>query len=243
VHLEHRGLLKLSWAELAALAADFRKVFQGSEFALEPLASGGFLLVGPGVADTAGIEPARWVGKSLAAALPRAPALRRLGAEIEIWLHEHPVNRARSARAELPVTSLWMWGGGTLAAGARAPAGAGAAPEHAYGSDPYLQGLWCARGGYVEVLPESIAALNAVAAHGSVLLIELAEHLAADRHAGLGDALALLDARWLAPAAAQLARGAMHSLTVVANDRCLRLGRHAFLKRWRRARRGLAALA
>jgi hypothetical protein len=243
VHLEHRGLLKLSQAELTALAADFRAVFQGSPFALAPLPSGGFLLAGPALADAAGIEPARSIGMSIAAALPRAPALRRLGAEIEIWLHEHPVNRARGARGELPVTSLWLWGGGMLAAGARAPASSGAAADRAYGSDPYLAGLWCARGAHAQALPESIAALDAAPARCSVILVELAELLRAERRAGLGDALALLDARWLAPAAARVARGAMQSLTVIANDRCLTLGRRDFMKRWRRARPGLAALA
>jgi hypothetical protein len=243
VHLEHRGLLKLSAAELAALAADFRTVFHGSDFALEPLASGGFLLLGPALADSEGIEPARSIGMSIAAALPRSPALRRLGAEIEIWLHEHAVNRARSARGELPVTSLWMWGGGMLPAGLSAPAAAGATSDHAYGSDPYLHGLWCARGAHAEALPENIAAVGAAPAHCSIIQVELAELLAADRRAHLGDALAHLDARWLAPAAAQLARGAVHSLTVIANDRCLTLRRHALLKRWRRPCRGLLALA
>jgi hypothetical protein len=243
VHLEHRGLLKLSAADLAALAADFREVFKGPDFALEPLASGGFLLLGPAIADAEGIEPARCIGRSVAAALPRSPALRRLGAEIEIWLHEHPVNRARGARGELPVTSLWLWGGGMLAAGPRAPADPGVVTDRAYGSDPYLHGLWCARGAHAEELPESIAALDAAPARCSVILVELAELLAGDRRAGLGDALALLDARWLAPAAALAARGALHSLTVIANDRCLALGRHDVLKRWRRARPGLTGLA
>jgi hypothetical protein len=243
VHLEHRGLLKLSAVELAALAADFGKVFEGSEFALLALAGGGFLLTGPAMGDTQGSEPARAVGMSIAAALPQAPALRRLGAEIEIWLHEHPVNSARSARGELPVTGLWLWGGGIPAPGPRKAARASVASDRAYGSDPYLSGLWCARGGEAQALPESIAAVEAAPARCSVILIELAELLTADRRASLGDALALLDARWLAPAAAHLARGAMHSLTVIANDRCLTLARRDFLKLWRRARPGLAALA
>lgn len=32
--------------------------------------------------------------------------------ELQMLLHEHPVNEARSAAGKLPVNSLWLWGGG-----------------------------------------------------------------------------------------------------------------------------------
>jgi len=243
LHLEHRGLLKLPMATLHALAADFREVFQGADFALEPLASGDFLLRGPALAEPPAIEPARCVGTNLAAALPRAAALRRLGAEIEIWLHEHPENLARAARAELPVTGLWMWGGGIATRTPRTPAGTLLESARAYGCDPYLDGLWCARGARTQALPESIEALLLEPARTSVIVLELAQLLASDARAGVGDAIAMLDARWIAPAAAHLARGELTSLTLIANDRCLMLGRRDWLKRWRRPCRGLAALA
>lgn len=244
LHLDHRGLLKLPMATLAALAADFQTVFRGADFVLEPLASGGFLLAGPPIGDAQASEPARAVGMGIAAALPRAPVLRRLGAEIEIWLHEHPVNRLRSERGEPPVTSLWMWGGGTLTRTPAAPAtDTGSATDGAYGRDPYLEGLWCARGARVQPLPESLEDLIRGRARSSVIVVELAELLAADRAASLGDALARLDAHWIAPAADLLARGAWRSLALIANDRCLILRPRDAMKRWRRARRGLAALA
>jgi hypothetical protein len=243
LHLEHRGLLKLPMATLTALAEDFREVFQGSDFALEALPSGGFLLRGPAVAEAQTIEPARCVGTSIAAALPRNAALRRLGAEIEIWLHEHPVNLARRARAELAVTGLWIWGGGTAPHPPRVRSGTCSENARAYGRDPYLDGLWCARGASARALPESIAALLEESARSSVIVVELAELLATDMRAGVGDALALLDARFLAPAAELLARGALGSLTLIANDRCLILKRRDSMKRWRRSYRGLAALA
>jgi len=53
----------------------------------------------------ASVSDARGTGNS-------DPALRRLGAEIEMWLHEHPVNAVRARRGEAPVTGLWLWGGG-----------------------------------------------------------------------------------------------------------------------------------
>ena len=36
--------------------------------------------------------------------------------ELQMLLFEHPVNQARDARGELPVNSLWLWGGGCLPA-------------------------------------------------------------------------------------------------------------------------------
>lgn len=201
------------------------------------------MLAGPADADDEAMEPARGVGANLAAALPRSQALRRLGTEIEIWLHEHPLNRSRSERGELPVTGLWLWGGGTLAAAPRAPCAQPAAHDRAFGRDPYLHGLWCARGARVEALPESLAALTATPAQRSVVVVDVADFLAAERRADVGDALGLLDARWLAPAAELVSRGALGALTVTANDRVLTLGKRDGLKRWRRARHGLAALA
>jgi hypothetical protein len=56
------------------------------------------------------------------------------------------------------------------------------------------------------------------------------------------EALAALDARWLAPAVAAVARGAVRSLSVLANDRCLSYLRRDEFKLWRHARRGLAGL-
>jgi hypothetical protein len=38
---------------------------------------------------------------------------RRLN-EIQMLLHEHPVNHAREARGAVPVNSVWLWGGGCM---------------------------------------------------------------------------------------------------------------------------------
>lgn len=43
-----------------------------------------------------------------------AMTFRTLLNELQMLLHEHPVNQAREVRGELPVNSLWLWGGGVL---------------------------------------------------------------------------------------------------------------------------------
>lgn len=41
-----------------------------------------------------------------------APQLMRLLNDVQVMLHDHPVNQAREARGLHPVNSLWVWGGG-----------------------------------------------------------------------------------------------------------------------------------
>ncbi len=51
---------------------------------------------------------------SPAAAGTDAKLWRRILNETQMILHHSPVNLERTARGELPVNSLWFWGGGTL---------------------------------------------------------------------------------------------------------------------------------
>jgi hypothetical protein len=243
LHLEQRGLLRLPMTTLRMLAEDFGNVFHGSGFKLTPLASGGFLVVGPAVSRADTLEPARCIGTDIGAALPRAAELRRLGAEIELWLHAHPVNLARIERGELPVSTLWVWGGG-IAAHLPAAALPTAHPmDRSYGSDPYLDGLACAGGARTQKLPERIADLLHTPARRIVIVVDLAEQLAAHRAFGAAAALAALDARWILPATRLVARGAVRTLRVVANNRCLSFTRRDRLRLWRPSCRGLRGIS
>ncbi|MBI5435847.1 MAG: phosphoglycerate mutase [Nitrosomonadales bacterium] len=61
---------------------------------------------------------AQVAGRNVHAHLPQGPdALRWHGVfnEIQMLLFEHAVNQAREARGELPVNSVWLWGGGRAA--------------------------------------------------------------------------------------------------------------------------------
>ena len=57
-------------------------------------------------------------GRSLMASLPSGPdsgTWKRWQNEIEMMLHDHPVNRTREAGGALPVNALWFWGEGRIA--------------------------------------------------------------------------------------------------------------------------------
>ena len=156
VHLDPRGLLYLSAAELAQLAQDFARAFAGSGFALTPASPRELLLLTPGIEAVATAEPARFAGAEVNEALPRGPAaagLRRTWTEIEMWLHAQPLNQAR----RLPVTALWPWGAlGETAV--PAPAAVPAAPA-AFAADAYVRGLWHICGRDCRAVPEALGAV------------------------------------------------------------------------------------
>ena len=61
---------------------------------------------------------AQAAGRNVHAHLPQGPdALRWHGMfnEIQMLFFEHAVNLAREARGELPINSVWLWGGGSAA--------------------------------------------------------------------------------------------------------------------------------
>ena len=216
LHFDARGLLRLSPAELQELALDFRRTFHDAS--LVPLESGELLLLQATLPATITTEPARIVGGKVADALPRgegASVLRRLGAEIEMWLHEHPLNRAR----ELPISTLWIWGGGPQTRLARS------APDAlpvAFGSDSYLGGLWRLCSGEARPLPRQLDATYA----GSVVLVVETGRMS------LGE----IDHHFIVPALEALRKHAVERVSILANDRCLTLRSGGGRKFWRRAR-------
>jgi len=79
-------------------------------------------------------------------------AHRNLLSEIEMALHEHEVNLAREASGQLPINSLWLWGGGTT------PEQITRAQPPLYSDDALLTGYWYSGTGVAEPWLGSIAA-------------------------------------------------------------------------------------
>lgn len=249
VHLDRRGLVRLAPEEQAALADAFHHAFAGSGLRLEPLSDGRFLAVTPGIAALATAEPARCAGAELVVPQgPPAAPLLRLMAEIEMWLHDAPLNRARTARGAAPVTGLWLWGaaGGTLEERAERRAAAAGGGRHgtpaAFGSDAFVAGLLHLAGGALQPLPQPAGAVFAGSAgERALVVIELAGELPGDEPWSLSAAAAALDRRLIQPALRSLADGSLRRLTLIANDTRVAVGRRSGVRRWRRPRAGLAA--
>ena len=271
VHLDARGLLRVEPEVRRMLATEFNRVFADSGCRLEALGSSGFLLTTPQISAPPTVDPARVLGASVTEALPAAsaaPELRRLGAEVEMWLHDHQANADRVKRGRLPITALWLWGGGVAREGVGAqwdeellstqnadtiPASAlrGAAtlaatavpsPGVAFGGDPYLHGLWRSNGASARAMPNGFNEVLGHSGRRAVFVVDLLEALDAHREWTIRDALVDADRRWIAAALDSLHRREVARVTVVANDHKLTLGPRDRMKLWRMPRPALSAL-
>jgi hypothetical protein len=270
VHLDTRGLLQVELDARRELAQDFNAVFAESGFRLEALQSTNFLMTGPRIEDLDTVEPARILGASVTEVLPAAstaPRLRRLVAEIEMWLHGHRVNADRERNGRMPITALWLWGGGaaregidmgveqemlssslidtvpaSVVRGAALAATATPIPGAAFGGDPYLHGLWRASGSNARSMPRSFDEVLGHTGRRAVFVLELSQAFDEHRNWTLRDALADFDRRWIVGALEALRRRDIGRITVVANDHRLSLGTRDPWKLWRMPRPALTAL-
>jgi hypothetical protein len=177
-------------------------------------------------------EPSRQVGERLEPARHGVdPALRRLASEIELWLHEHPVNRARAGRGEPAISALWLWGG-ERAADEPAETGASRRIEAMFGGDPFVLGL--AR--HLELAcSASPAHLDALPATSGAAAVLVQVSLRDAQLAGQG-ALAAIEAAWIAPALARLRAGTLQGLRLLMLDSEVESTRRQTWKLWRRRR-------
>jgi hypothetical protein len=270
VHLDARGLLQVELDARRELAQDFNTVFAESGFRLEALPSASFLMTGPRIEDRDTVEPARILGASVSEVLPEAstaPTLRRLVAEIEMWLHGHRVNDRRARSGRMPITALWLWGGGvvrkgidmgveqgmlssdltdtvpaSVVRGAALAATATPIPGVAFGGDPYLHGLWRASGSNARSMPRTFEEVLGHTGRRAVFVLELSESFDDHRNWTMRDALADVDRRWIVGALEALRRREIGRVTVVANDHRLSLGTRDPWKLWRMPRPALTAL-
>jgi hypothetical protein len=194
VHLHPAGLLQLDHGEQQRLVDDFARVFAGSAWVLRTLGQRELLLSGPAI-EASGADPAYFAGSDPTPGLPRgegAGTLRRLGAEMEMWLYEHPLNLERAGRRELPVTTLWLWGAGPISTATTTAAATVTAPgARLYGSDTFAEALWRLQGGTVRALPAAFDAAVLEPHADSVFLYPLL------RPEGLTAAFLELEQRWL----------------------------------------------
>lgn len=242
VHLDHRGILRLTGEEQDTLATDFTATFGASGHTLLPLPSGAFLLCTRAIEPLALREPARWAGRELATVLPVGPAataLRRLMAEIEMWLYGQPLNTTRAERGHMPVTTLWPWGseGRIVRPGPGAPRTA----ARAFGRDPWLEGLWHLRGSVARALPADLAGVLAGDDADRVIVVaEGSEELQQAGEGTVAAAVATLDERFVSPALRALRHGELKQVTLILNDVGFVVTRGNLLRLWRRQRHGLA---
>ncbi len=179
-------------------------------------------------------------GRPITAHLPRGPDATRwqgIANELQMLLHEHPVNAAREARGELAINSLWLWGAG------RAERLQSRPYRLVLANDPLASGLAQASDAIAEPLPATaLAWLDRESESGVVLVVLDALRVPscqADAPAWR-DRLIGLDRDWFAPLARALRqhRIGMVSLHLLGGQRTLHVETTGFdLRRfWRRAK-------
>jgi hypothetical protein len=148
--------------------------------------------------------------------------------EVQMLLHDHPVNVALEHSGRLPVNSLWPWGGGVLPRPAPSPY------AEVWSDDALVRGLAGAGGEQAKTAPGSADAwLEQAAVDGAHLIVphELKNGL---------EALQQMEQRWFMPLLHLLKRGAVASIHVhlAGPDRVesFSTGRGDLWKVWRRPR-------
>jgi len=154
---------------------------------------------------------------------------RSLLSEIQMLLHQHPVNRTREARGQPTVNTLWPWGQGRLPDAL--PTGQGCL----LADDPRLLGLARLAGWQAERRPPG---LDAAAASTVVHLDQLMRATAGHDAVRWRQALAALESDWIKPALAALRRGDRSELELLADGHgrhlALRIRRTDLWQFWRR---------
>jgi len=241
LHFPANGILRLPPSEAQELAESFAKVFGADQLALQPAGSAGFVLSGCSAPGTATVDPGRLIGEGYESALPsgaESAALRALASEIEMWLHELPLNRRRELRGEPRVSALWLWGGGMPP---RNPltASLAASPEARFtrliANDIWTQSLARLAGLECEplVLPLVLPMGSTMEAEATVCVVAPLAGVSPE----------IFDREVIAPAAAALAAGHLKRLAVVANDRSIIASATDRYRFWRPLRSVFAAVA
>jgi hypothetical protein len=125
--------------ESAALLASINAHLAGTGFELLDVPGRGWLCRCPPGLDCVAVEPVDAIGRNLRDWLPSgsdAVRVRALVNEVQMLLHEHPVNLRRSAGHAPTVNSVWVWGFGTAAEARQG------APGPMLSDDDWLSGLW-----------------------------------------------------------------------------------------------------
>jgi hypothetical protein len=200
--------LDVSRAEAEALAATLNRHF-GEALAFETPLPERWYVGFPQAPDVRTTPPSAARGTALADKLPagaEATRFRALLNEVQMLLHEHPVNTEREARAAPTVNSVWFWGGGSLEVPRAQPF------SIVLADDPLARGLALAAGMAGRRLTGSAGTLlSALPESGKALFV---------LDASLGEEL---ERDWFAPLLAALEEGriGMLSLHLAGGDSLL----------------------
>ena len=136
---------------------------------------------------------------------------RAISNEIQMLLHDHPVNEARQAAGALPINGLWLWGGGSLD-----DFSGQCRYDHVVARLALARGLAIATHCPQSTLPP---AFTVTASNTLVVLHSATREIRAQSREAWPDAVATIDRDWITPATKALNGGQLKTLTIiVANE-------------------------
>jgi hypothetical protein len=233
VRLLDRGLLHLDESERADCREEFARVF-GPQYLLHECGERAFSLSGIAAAAMPIADPARLIGTEIGPALPprEATELRRLWAEIEMWLHGAAFNASRERAVKPRVSALWLWSANFPRSSA--PRADPRVTAAYFGRDPLVEALAGEGGNPAQDAP---GLWTQVGSGAPQVVVEFAALTGAPH-----ESLEMLDANWFAPLIAALKSGEIREIELLANDRRFRIGVRSHYRFWRRRRPWLARL-
>ncbi len=219
--------LPLEASESGPLLETLNAHLAGPGFELRAVADGGWLCRCPEGLECETVDPCDALNRNIRELLPSgrdAVRVRSLVNELQMLLHEHPVNERRAARGSPPVNSVWLWGMGTM----REPMAA--VKGDLLTDDAWLAALWRRHGGRVR----SVAELGHALREGGAELRVAAVAGRDGRQAA--EVLQALEANVFAPVRAELAASRLSRVSLHVGRRALDLTPSVRWAFWRRLR-------
>lgn len=226
--------LGLSLAEAKTLAADITRHFTGEDWTLEALTPYRWYLSSRRLSNLRTTPVSQVLGRNIQPYLPSGEQggyWRGVLNEIQMLLHNHPINAQRESHAQPPINSLWFWGNGQLP---RLPT---VAWQTVWDDDVILHGLARLAGIGARRLPENALAWEAMqpgAAH--LLVIDGAWSIAREQDVyGAVSWWNEFEKNWLAPLVGLLTQKRLADLTLICGqDNGFLLTRRAWRQFWKR---------
>jgi hypothetical protein len=218
--------LAITEEEATALHATIRGHLAGTGFDFECDAPERWALRCRDAIESSTFEPMQVVGQNVRDFMPAGrdgPAIRSLMNEIQMLLHEHPVNERRARERRPTINSLWLWG-----FGAAPPVARQVLPPLA-SDDPWLDGLWSLHGQRAVAVGNARAML-AGPEPGSLVAVSLPPTRSCV------DSLRMIDAGLLDAACGAIRNGRCRSLEICLGSTVVALDAVSRWRFWRSAR-------
>lgn len=228
--LDHLRLAPLAQATLteedaSTLGALVNSHFSTGELTVAAFVEGAWLLRFDRPIDCSTQPPDAAVGRNVRDFMPAGrdgARIRSLMNEIQMLLHEHPVNQRRERARLLPVNGWWLWGFGDGVADAP---GGGVNRWRLHSDDRWLRALGQALGSD----SGDITTVGSDAPRGDTLIA-----LSQPPAARVEESLASVDAGLLSMLASSVRAGRMQSLVLLAGSATLHIDWSARFRFWRR---------